>query len=435
MSFSTPVAITANTTYVAAYLAPKGHYSVTSSAFTSVGVSNPPLQALANPLSANGVYTYSINSVFPSTTYNATNYWVDPTFVPMPLPGQVTGVSATAGQGLASVVWSAPSGGGPVTTYTVTPYIGSVAQSATTVTGSPPATGVTIHGLTPGVGYTFTVQASNPNGAGSVSAESNAVTPTVLTVASAPGNVSAAAATRQALVSWSVPTSEGGSSISGYTVTPYVGSEAQTPFQVGASATSAVVSGLSNGTTYTFTVTATNGVGNSPPSAATNAVVPQDTIFDFATPATVDSGDASSTNLGVKFTSEVAGSVTGIRFYKAAANTGTHVGSLWSASGTLLASATFTNETASGWQLVSFSTPVAISANTTYVAAYLAPKGHYSVTSSAFTSVGVSNPPLQALANPLSADGVYTYNAKSAFPSTTYKATNYWVDPVFVPSH
>ena len=132
--------------------------------------------------------------------------------------------------------------------------------------------------------------------------------------------------------------------------------------------------------------------------------------------------------MGVKFSSEVAGNVTGIRFYKASTNTGTHIGSLWTTSGTLLASATFTSETASGWQQVNFSTPVAISANTTYVASYLAPKGHYSDTSSGFASAGVKNPPLQALANSVSVDGVYTYSSTNAFPSSTYKATNYWVD-------
>ena len=73
---------------------------------------------------------------------------------------------------------------------------------------------------------------------------------------------------------------------------------------------------------------------------------------------TPDSGDAHSVELGVKFTSEVFGTVTGVRFYKSAANTGTHIGSLWSASGQLLATATFTGETASGWQQVNFSTPV-----------------------------------------------------------------------------
>jgi beta-glucanase (GH16 family) len=167
---------------------------------------------------------------------------------------------------------------------------------------------------------------------------------------------------------------------------------------------------------------------------ASAAAAAPDTIFGSATPATVDSGDSNSVELGVKFSSEVAGSVTGIRFYKAATNTGTHIASLWSASGTQLASATFTGESASGWQQISFSTPVQIAANTTYIAAYLAPKGHYSDTSSAFASAAVNNPPLKALANTTSANGVYAYSTSSTFPTNTYKATNYWVDVDFEPT-
>ena len=72
--------------------------------------------------------------------------------------------------------------------------------------------------------------------------------------------------------------------------------------------------------------------------------------------------------------------ITGIRFYKGSANTGTHVGDLWSSSGTLLATATFTNETASGWQQVNFSSPVSITAGTTYIASYHTNTGHYADT-------------------------------------------------------
>ena len=436
VSFSAPVTISPNTTYVAAYFAPKGHYSDTSSGFVSVGVSNPPLQALANPIAADGVFVRSSTSIFPTNTFNATNYWVDVDFLPAPLPGQVTNVSATAGNGSANVAWSAPSSGGPVTTYTVTPYIGSEAQPATTINGSPPPTGATIKGLANGTTYTFAVQASNPNGAGPSSEQSNPVTPaTGVVPPSAPTEVSASAATHQALVSWSAPASNGGGAITGYTITPYLGSTAQTPVEVSASTTSAIVKGLTNGSSYTFTVSAANSAGSGTASAASNAVTPEDTIFDFATPAKIDSGDGSSVDLGVKFSSETPGTITGIRFYKATTNTGTHIGSLWSSTGTLLASATFTNESASGWQQVNFSTPVAINANTTYVAAYFAPKGHYSDNSSGFASVGVSNPPLSALANTTSVNGVYKYSAGSTFPTSSYKATNYWVNVNFEPSH
>ena len=65
------------------------------------------------------------------------------------------------------------------------------------------------------------------------------------------------------------------------------------------------------------------------------------------------------------------GYITGIRFYKGSGNTGTHVGHLWTSTGTLLATATFSNETASGWQQVNFATPVAITAGTTYVGVVL----------------------------------------------------------------
>jgi hypothetical protein len=133
----------------------------------------------------------------------------------------------------------------------------------------------------------------------------------------------------------------------------------------------------------------------------------------------------------VKFKSDVNGSITGIRFYKGTGNTGTHVGSLWTASGTLLASATFTSETASGWQQVSFATPVTITAGTVYVAAYFTPAGHYAGDVNYF-SKGVDNPPLHALKNGVSGgNGVYAYGSTSTFPTKSTKATNYWVDVVF----
>src|SRR5262249_45060446 len=74
--------------------------------------------------------------------------------------------------------------------------------------------------------------------------------------------------------------------------------------------------------------------------------------------------------VGVKFRSDVAGSIAGIRFYKGAGNNGTHTGSLWSSTGTLLATGAFVNETATGWQQLTFASPVAIAANTTYIASY-----------------------------------------------------------------
>ena len=111
------------------------------------------------------------------------------------------------------------------------------------------------------------------------------------------------------------------------------------------------------------------------------------------------------------------------------------MGSLWSSGGTRLANATFTNETASGWQQVLFTTPVAISANTVYVASYHTTTGHYSINTNYFASTGADNAPLHALANGVSgANGVYRYGASNLFPNQTWNTSNYWVDVVFQPN-
>ncbi|HLN43835.1 MAG TPA: DUF4082 domain-containing protein, partial [Acidimicrobiales bacterium] len=102
-----------------------------------------------------------------------------------------------------------------------------------------------------------------------------------------------------------------------------------------------------------------------------------------------------------------------------------------SSTGTLLAQATFTNETASGWQQVSFSSPVAVSVGSTYVASYLDPAGHYSATNGTFSSSNVDSPPVYGLATTTTPNGLYLYGGTSAFPTATYNATNYFVDPVF----
>ena len=144
------------------------------------------------------------------------------------------------------------------------------------------------------------------------------------------------------------------------------------------------------------------------------------------TPGSADSGDGSSIELGVQFRASADGFITGLKFYKSAANTGTHTGSLWSASGQLLATGTFTGETASGWQTLTFATPVAITAGTTYVTSYHTNSGHYAVNRNSFASQFTSGS-LTVLAN----GGVFLYGS-GGFPSASYQASNYWVDPLFV---
>lgn len=152
-----------------------------------------------------------------------------------------------------------------------------------------------------------------------------------------------------------------------------------------------------------------------------------------AVPATASFGDSTPNELGVKFRSDVNGSITGIRFYKGSTNTGTHVGHLWTSTGTLLGTAAFSNETASGWQQVNFTTPIAITANTVYVVSYYAPNGNYAVNRPYFTT-SIDNAPLHALADGTSGpNGVY-FAGGSGFPTSTYQQGNYWVDVVFTPA-
>lgn len=152
----------------------------------------------------------------------------------------------------------------------------------------------------------------------------------------------------------------------------------------------------------------------------------------LAVPVVASDSDTAAVNLGVKFRSDQNGFITGIRFYKGAANTGTHVGTLWTEGGAQLATATFAGETASGWQQVNFATPVAVTANTVYVASYFAPNGRYAGDNTYFASTGVDRPPLHALQNGVSGgNGVYVYGSATAFPSSTFQSSNYWVDVVF----
>ncbi|MCB9113237.1 MAG: DUF4082 domain-containing protein, partial [Anaerolineales bacterium] len=150
---------------------------------------------------------------------------------------------------------------------------------------------------------------------------------------------------------------------------------------------------------------------------------------DSITPSNAGN-DGQPIEVGVKFQATEAGYITGIRFYKEASNTGTHVGHLWASDGTQLADATFTGETSFGWQEVYFSSPVQIQANTTYVASYYSSGGGYSYDDQYFTA-SFNNPPLRALTDGEDGpNGVYTYGA-SAFPTQTYQSANYWVDVIF----
>jgi hypothetical protein len=153
-----------------------------------------------------------------------------------------------------------------------------------------------------------------------------------------------------------------------------------------------------------------------------------------AVPTVPSAADSDAVELGMLFKSDIDGFITGVRFYKGATNTGTHIGNVWSENGVRLASAEFEGETNSGWQQVSFSTPVAITANTVYVASYHTNVGSYAADGAYFATTGVDSPPLHALQSTAQRpNGLFSYGA-SSFPLNSFNATNYWVDVVFAPS-
>ncbi|MBX0299446.1 DUF4082 domain-containing protein [Cryobacterium sp. 1639] len=184
-------------------------------------------------------------------------------------------------------------------------------------------------------------------------------------------------------------------------------------------------------TAYTATVSIAGTVpAGGTWSFTTAANVPADgtfTLLGNETPAVASDSDTDAIELGMAFAVSQPGVVTGIRFYKGAGNTGTHVGSLWSAAGVKLASVTFTGETATGWQTATLATPYALTPGERYVVSYLAPVGRYSSTSNYF-SILRSQGPLTA---DTASNGRYRYGSGGGFPTGTYQATNYFVDVQF----
>ena len=159
----------------------------------------------------------------------------------------------------------------------------------------------------------------------------------------------------------------------------------------------------------------------------------EQTLFGSLTPAVAADPDAKGTELGVRFKSDVDGVVTGVRFYKSTTNVGTHIGNVWSDTGTLLARTTFTNETASGWQIARFSSPLAVTAGRTYIVSYYTPSGHYAGDTQWFTGKGQNSGPLHAPADSSGApNGLYKYGSSSAFPTSTWQGANYFVDVLFI---
>ena len=185
------------------------------------------------------------------------------------VPGAPTAVvGAVVSTTSASVSWTAPAsdGGSAITGYNV--QVRDV--TANTEQSMDSTSGATITGLTSGHAYTFTVWAYNAVGS-AASAASTAIL--VATVPGAPtGVVGAVVSDTSAAVSWTAPVSNGGSAITGYQVIAY-DMETTTAAAAVTSTSGATITGLTNDDDYTFTVVATNAVGDSAASDPSTAIL------------------------------------------------------------------------------------------------------------------------------------------------------------------
>jgi Domain of unknown function (DUF4347)/Domain of unknown function (DUF4082) len=186
--------------------------------------------------------------------------------------------------------------------------------------------------------------------------------------------------------------------------------------------------------TYTDTLgTSENAVSSATTPVAAVPGSTTETLFTTQVPiltnATDGTGSAGDYELGMEFQSAKAGQISSIRYYKAASETGAHVGKIWSGTGTLLASVTFANETASGWQQQALSAPLTIQPNTTYVVSVNA--NQYYVATNSGIATTLTNGDLSAIAD--GSNGVYNVSP-GAFPTQAYQNSNYFRDIVFTPT-
>jgi autotransporter-associated beta strand protein len=216
----------------------------------------------------------AVNSVG-SGAYSAASGTITPV-APVTVPGFPTGVTGTAGNAQVSLSWTAPSsnGGAAITDYVIQYKTTTASTWSTFSDGTSTATSATVTGLTNGTGYVFQVAAVNSAGTGAYSSSTGAVTPA--TTPGAPTTVIGTAGNTQVSLSWTAPVSNGGAVITDYVVRcSSNGGASWMTFNDGtSSATSATVTGLTNGTGYIFQVAAVNGAGTGAYSAFSPVVTP-----------------------------------------------------------------------------------------------------------------------------------------------------------------
>lgn len=198
-------------------------------------------------------------------------------------------------------------------------------------------------------------------------------------------------------------------------------------------ATFTPTSPLAGATTYSATISAVTGLDSitlaSPYTWSFTTLGAHRIWGDSYTPATIDSGDGTDLTLGVLFKSDVDASLTKVKFYKDVANTGTHVAKVWSLAGSLLATKTFSGESASGWQSATLDTPVALSAGVRVWASVRMPVGHYSDDGAGTTNgyaAGIDHAPLHV--NQGGSGFGSGFATGDAWPDANHSNVNYWID-------
>ena len=259
-------------------------YTVSANDTTNPGNPIVTQTGATSPITVTGLtngdtYSFTVTATNVSGTGPASNAV---TATPATVPGAPTNVTAAAGppvaSGAAAVSWSAPAsnGGAGLTKYTVTSSTGSKTCTTTATPPAVPATTCTVTGLTNGTNYTFTVTATNAVGtsAASVAGPVGGVVPSAIPSTPTAPTVTVAGLNGQANITWTAPNNQG-SALTQYTLNPTPACPSCTGLVVTGSppTNSTSVLGLTNGTSYTFTLVATNGDGNSAASPASTAAV------------------------------------------------------------------------------------------------------------------------------------------------------------------
>jgi hypothetical protein len=422
--FATPVAISANTVYVASYHTSVGHYSIDKQYFAGNGITSGPLNALGTTASgSNGVFAYGASTTFPNATFAATNYWVDVLFTTTaPPPPTLSSISVSpTGQTILTGTTLQLTALGNYSNLSTQNLSSQAAWNSSNSSVASVSSSGLVTALSPG-STTISATLNGVTGSATLTVQLGPLTIVTASLAGGlqnlPYSTAVAATGGIAPYTWALT---GGALPAGLSLSASTGAISGTPTALG---------------NFSFTIRASD---SSNPAKTTskafgiNIVAPASSIWGASTvPTTVDAGGDNPVELGVKFFSDASGYITGARFYKASTNTGTHVASLWTSTGTLLATATFTAETASGWQEVSFPAPVLIAANTIYVVSYHTNVGHYSYGLDYFVGQSADNPPLHFPADGIAGpNGVFAYGANSTFPTNSFRASNYWVDAVY----